>query len=334
MLLRISCLILGYSYGVVKNQTPRSRQKITNLAMLLLIPVFLWGLTGFLLAHNLLGVSMEIALITGLTMSVIIFSIDRSVVTATSKDNGRAIRWFRVAFALVSAVLGSIALDLVIFNNDIDEYRIKRSAEVKERAVEEFKQKQNAELEWLKEELAVSKQKEREAKEEYNCEVNGTCGTGQAGLEDAAKIKKAAWDEARAEQDAAQLALIEFKKNTDTEAVKFAEQVAHKASNTLLSRFQDFHEFVFANAYSMFGYFMFLFILLCLELFVLVYKTGAAKTAFDKAQEELEDLEFREMRRRQELRSRLNQQEDLYGPNFKKKLEVLSNQYPKVRKVA
>ncbi len=114
-MLKLFSFLFNYNYEVVKMQTTVSKQKIITLGTLVLIPVSLWWFSGFYLSCRLYEVPRWKALLVGAGLATIIFIIDRAFIVMTKDSGGKELAKFRIFIAVLSTVLGSLAMDLMIF---------------------------------------------------------------------------------------------------------------------------------------------------------------------------------------------------------------------------
>ncbi|MFT4602996.1 MAG: hypothetical protein ACI857_003183 [Arenicella sp.] len=115
-MLKITSSLLGEDYNLLKNADTNSKKKANNLASLLIIPVSLWFLAGYIGALEYTRATNAIALITGGTLALFIFLIDRAIL---GTDGGKTIRSFRWILAIIAALINSATLDGIIYQKDI-----------------------------------------------------------------------------------------------------------------------------------------------------------------------------------------------------------------------
>jgi hypothetical protein len=119
----IPYIISGVSYDVMQNYDHNSRKKIEQIGGLVLVPVFLWFITGYS-ASSLLGGYWLTSVLSGLIGGLFIFFIERSLII------GKTTHWLvvilRIILGSLIAVIGSFFLDLKIFNSDIEKIAYER----------------------------------------------------------------------------------------------------------------------------------------------------------------------------------------------------------------
>lgn len=323
MTIKLASLLFGYDYAMLKKQTLASRQKIGTLALLLLIPVFIWGITGFLLSRNLLDTSLPVAVAVSFSMAGIIFLVDRSFVTADCEGSGRGMAIFRFGFAFLSAVLGAVALDMVIFEEDIANYQTKKAEDISGVKKAEYLDKHSAEQASFLAEVQRLTEAERSAKSAYMDEMDGKIG--QSGYGPRAKKKEQAWDLSRKELESAKEQLLETQNRLKAEAKGYAETMSDPGQKTLLGKFRDFHEFVFSDRYALTGYGLFFILMLMLELFLLVYKTGARKTVFDKMLLREEEMTLAEIASMESLKHKMLKRDEALHPDMQQAVRAAAS---------
>jgi len=173
MLLRFFSALFGYDYAIVKNQTTVSKQKIVTLGTLMLIPVSLWTISGFYIGDNLLDAGFIKSLFGGLFVGGLILIIDKSFL-ATPKDSvSKSLKGFRIVFAVIATILGSIALDLMFFGGDLEEYRAKQSTQIKKAEISKYLKDNNVGLVQLYDRIDEQRQIVEASKTAWKDEADG-----------------------------------------------------------------------------------------------------------------------------------------------------------------
>ena len=123
-MLKFYSLLIGENPAYTATFQPSSKRKIALYANCMLVPIILWFINGYLLVKDVLEGSIWTALLTATIIAFIIFLIERAVIMS---NGSKWIAFFRVCLGLIVAMLGSIAMDEVVFKSDIDnkvaEYR-------------------------------------------------------------------------------------------------------------------------------------------------------------------------------------------------------------------
>jgi hypothetical protein len=279
--MKIFCTLFGYDYETVLRQPTASRQKIVTLGLLILIPVILWAFSGFYLAHFLLGLGYIASAIVALTLGGIILAVDRSFVATPKTGRTIGLIGLRFGFAVVSTVLGSVALDLALFQGDLAEYRQALLSESRSQEEQAYKSDHSAELTRLEKLLPVLQTRETSLGDAHILEMTGKGGSGKTGkgkISDAIEHQKVetAKEAARVEK-----ALGAERTRLDEAAKAHAEEKLTKRQDALLSQLKDLHGFVFSDGYAIAIYFFFFAFVAMLEVFFILYKSFTSDTIFE-----------------------------------------------------
>lgn len=309
------------------NQLPTvSRLKLITLGQLMLIPITLWFISGFLISINLIQISLSKSLLTGLICAVLIYIIDRSFITAFDHKHKWVMNGIRIGFAILSAVLGSLALDLVIFEGDIDNFQ-KTQTEQKARQYEAgFIDDYQDELVALKEEVSQAENRYNKRIVIYTDEIDGK-GTGQAGVGAAARAKKATADQAKNHWGATQERYRNRKDEIEKDAAAYAKAQTDIESGAILKKLHDFHQFVASSKLNIVMYLIFFTIMLLIESMLIIYKIGARETFFEKvlrAEEEARKSELESIRVRKQ---KLEEANRVLGNNRVSQIRKISEPY-------
>ncbi len=205
---------------------PKSEHiKYTNIGYL----VFFTGVFAFFSSSYALYTIFEkysAAIVFAFFWGGMIFILDRYIVSSLRKV-GNIKKEFLIAFprfllALTIAIVISHPLELRIFRNEIINYLVK-SLESQKREINDFYKNETQSIQDAFEkkqadfkEIILNKKKEikdlgdhkidlekevSEAKENYLCEADGTCGSGKIGIGPIAKIKDAHYKQLKANFD-------------------------------------------------------------------------------------------------------------------------------------
>lgn len=293
--------ILGIDPKRIEQLPMASQLKLTTSAQLLLIPVGLWFMSGFLLAWSLAGCNLFVSLLVGAFCASLIFVIDRSLTTSFN-TTGKSLFWIRILTALLSGLLGSIALDTALFNADIDAYQIKQAAQ-------EFHEKNDLRKAVKQAELDLAITYQHLTEKSFHDEMNGN-GSGRVGYgKIAAKKELTAWD-ARTQKELLHSELKLLGDSAEVRASKYAATILANEEGAVLKKIHDFHIFVCSDSLNFFVYGLFFSCLLLFETMLILYKHGAAKTYFEHA---LEQEEFSRLQQLQAIR--LNREKYLQAVN-------------------
>lgn len=281
-LMKLFSALFGYDYDTVVRQPTFSRQKVVTLGLLILIPVVLWAFSGFYLAHELLGLGYVGSGLVAATLGGIILILDRSFVSTPKSDRGAMLKVLRFGFAVFSTFLGSLALDLALFQGDITEYRRILLSDAKTMAEEEYKARHGQELSRLERLLPELRAKEAGLGAAHIDEMTGKRGTGQYGkgkVSDAIERQKISTgtEVVRVEE-----AMKLERESLEKASREFAEEKLVKRQDALISQLKDLHGFVFSDGYALAIYLFFFGFVAMLELFFIMYKTATSDTIFEE----------------------------------------------------
>lgn len=285
---------------MVKRQPTASRLKIITLGQLMLIPMMLWFISGFLISKNLSGTSLIIAMIVGSFCAALIYIIDCSFITSIGNKSKWAMNLIRLGFAILSAILGSMSLDVVLFDADIQSFQSKKAELTAESYQDSIKIKYSDELEALQLKESESYTKYGMLLEDYINEIDGK-GTGYVGVGKAAKAKKKVADSAEKDWKSAQLNLTHRKNEIDSIAKAYGETQAATSEGAFLQKLHDFHQFVLSSRLNIIIYSIFFSLMLLIESMLIIYKIGARETVLENlilAEEDARNAEMESIKMR------------------------------------
>jgi len=325
MLLKFFSTLFGYNYEVVKGQSTVSKQKIITLGTLMLIPVSLWTISGFYIGYNLLGASLVSSIIGGLFVGLLILIIDKSFLATPKESVSQWLKGFRIVFAVIATILGSIALDLMFFSGDLEEYRTKLSADILREKTEEYLKNNNNQITELTNSISQQKEIVEASKIDWKKEVDGSSGSGHVGVGKIAFIKERIFrsDSTKLAQMEANLDLT--KKNLNKEAVLYGQKMADKNSNALLSKITDLHDFILSSGLSTFFYSLFFLAVFSLEIFFLITKSSTADSLFEKMLYAEEKVGERRLQTMMSQREEILRQNGLLGSRADRIRHIASN---------
>jgi hypothetical protein len=318
MLLRFFSALFGYNYQVVKTQTTVSKQKIVTLGTLVLIPVSLWFISGFYLASNLYEVPTWKAVFIGTLMAIAILIIDRAFIVLSKDNGGNEIRNFRLFIAIISTILGSLALDLIVFSGDLLEYRAKKLTELRGEKKREFIGENNSELTRFSTEREQARGAFDKADADLIAEVDGSRGTKKFGEGPAAKEKRRKVNAAELAYSKLDASYLTELSRLETEADSVAKASILKENGAVLSKVKDLHYFAFSDGFSAFYYLVICAFFFCLEFFPFKYKSKTAESLFEKMLYAEEKVGERRLQTHMDGTEEILRQNGLLGPRAEK----------------
>ncbi|NCU04752.1 MAG: DUF4407 domain-containing protein [Chitinophagaceae bacterium] len=289
-MIKIACFLTGDNYSLLVTDTPASKKKVVALGIALMVPVLIWFLNGFLLSYMVLHTGLANAFLVATICAILIFATEKMILMA----NGNGwITFFRFFTGLVTALLGSIAIDEVVFKNDIDTEVIvlkeDRTEVAKKRAEQAFYREHNiAAMETaIQQAQAIYNAREKSAVDE----ADGSSGTGNKGIGEVTAFKNA-----KAQERKTQLLALQLKKDS-LEVVKAAaiEKAAELVTTNfnpdgLLIRVEALFQLALSNPYMAIVYIAFTLLFLFLELLVVILKVSWKETNYERRLQFIEVL--------------------------------------------
>ena len=305
-MLKTACFFTGDNYTLVAVDTPASKKKIVAMALAMMVPVLIWVFNGFMLSFQVLNTGLGWALLTAIVSGTIVFMIEKLIIMA----NGNVwLTFFRVLIGLIVGLLGSIAIDEVVFKNDIDI----SVASLKETNIIAAKKSAAAEFMDLNNYTNIDKGIE-DAKGNFDtaeanavAEADGTNGTKTRGLGGIAKLKLQKANERKAD-----LGNMVDKKRILNVAkdslVNIAELRAKKSFNehALLIRIKALFQLVSEDGYMLTIYALFTLLMFFFEFLVVILKLTWKKTNYERRLEMIESTGQKRMEFIQSNRILLN----------------------------
>jgi len=313
ILLKIFSALFQYDYRTVMLQPTLSKQKIVTLGSLLLIPVGLWTFAGFFISRVMKGTGLFTAILVSLVLGGIIFLVDRSFISSPRTKYKWLLGAVRLAFAVFSTVLGSLAIDMVMFSGDLEEYRGQKASDQKKSYALEYRDTHQGEV------LRLGKEKERayqrydELAKAHQDEMDGEGGTGQKGFGKVALAKEKDKDLALQKQEKLEGQYALAMDDLELKAESHGEEMSAKRGDALLSKFKDLHEFVFKDPFTTGLYLFFFGFVFLLECFFILYKTAVSETIFETFLQAEEDYRRSEMEVYQSQKARYIKERSLLG---------------------
>jgi hypothetical protein len=268
---RYLCRVVGESYDRAVHFHPATVRRMTVFALAIHLPVLLWTVQSFLIARCIFGASEAIAGVVAGVCGFIIYLLERLVV---GTPNSRAVGGLRVLIGVVVALLGSSAVDLMLFDREIShQLRVEgerlliqtHSQRVKQLDAEVERLRQ----EWLRAQAAAS------------CEADGTCGskvrsTGPVYRELARQAERLRGDFDQARMKAASQRDAD---RAELRAWKASLRVLEEAG--LLQRLQALYDYIDGNPMARWVWALTLFFVVAIELVVIFTKFAFGQTVDD-----------------------------------------------------
>ena len=292
-MLKIYCKIAGADYQILRTCGPESKKKIVQIGSALFIPVILWLVTGFLISYEILGADLGGSILTSLICGSIIFLIERQIIMSRGSSFQTVIR---LVMGLCVATLGSIALDEIIFKNDIEiQVQSNKAKYVKEETEKYCLDLANS-LQKQSDAVEVSKDKWKSTLNDANKEADGSGGSGQKGVSSITKLKleTAGYLFTDYNKALAKLTLMESEKSKATYS-KQLELEKQFNTNSLLVRVKAMFELISADNAMLAVYLIFSLLLFVLEFIVIITKFSVDTTSYDRRVLLIEEIGKRKM---------------------------------------
>jgi hypothetical protein len=231
-----------------------------------------WAVTGYLIAQGVFGLELSLSVSIALACGLLVYLVERLVL---STPKARIMTFGRLVIGLVIALLGASAVDLVIFEREIEQQLVVS----KRQTLEQGHQKIIA----LESDLVQGKKVLwQKAQETANCEANGTCGSRIRSVGPVYRELARQADFLRAEYVAASSNLDALKKAKEDALASFEKNPPSSRDSGLLSRVQALHEYLESNFLAFIAWLLFFLLVLIFELMVVFCKMLFGETVDDE----------------------------------------------------
>ncbi len=282
MTIKLFSKLFGYDYEMVKRQPTASRQKIVTMGSLMLIPVMLWMFSGFYISRELMEKGLMGSILTALVLGFIVFIVDRSFIATPKIKGGSYVLLYRLAFAFITTCLGALAIDLMVFSGDLEEYRAGQQEIQFQQAKEDYLKDQVTSLEPLKTKLHRLEQEKSLHTASFIAEMEGKGGTGTYGRGKVADAKEALARKAATEAQLLAALIREKEETLKSEAESYATQISGKKAAAILSKIEDLHAYLASHPIGELVYWLFFFLIFFLEGAFVLYKFTTSRSLFEE----------------------------------------------------
>ncbi len=287
-MLRFACFITGDDYQMLKSDTPSSKKKVVTLVSILFLPVTMWFINILLLVSGVMRGSQITAIIAALFASWLIFMVERSIIMS---NGSRVVMVFRILLGLFIAILGSLALDEVVFKRDID----KQMSRNKELMISQAKDEVAASFanDLVKQgDLVNEKQKTwNKSLENVSNEADGSGGSGMRGVHEITRLKMDLAGQTEQDYHTAKDDLDKLSNRLEkskSEAVAMVNSSFDE--NALLERIKAMFDLVVSNGWMLFVYSLVTLLLFSLEFIVVILKICLPKSNYEFKLEIIEEI--------------------------------------------
>ena len=264
--------IVGESPDRIGRLHSSTIRRIKASALAIHIPVLLWGVSGFVLAHRVFGVAPSLACGVAAFCALVVYLVERLVLATPAN-------WYvnagRVAIGVMIAVLGASAVDLVLFDREVNA-QLRRTGETRleaefgEAIAKQEQRVEQAKQDWLR------------AREAANCEANGTCGSRVRNVGPVYRELALQAQSLRGDYDRAQQALdgLVAARQEALEEWRTSPEVVAQAG--LLARVEALHQYTLENRGAFWVWLMFFLLVLFFESLVVLVKLVSGETVDDR----------------------------------------------------
>jgi hypothetical protein len=266
------CHVVGESPARASRFHVSTIRRTKAFAIAIHIPVALWAVTGYLIACEVFKLSNTLSLSIALGCAALIYLVERLVI---STPKVWIVNISRVAIGIVIALLGASAVDLVIFEKEIQE----QISVSKREALET-----SHDTEILQQIKLVDRKKEDwlQLQNTANCEANGTCGSK---IRSTGPVYRELARQADFLRKEYVLAQKQLNKLQDTKKLALDEFRAHTTAENdagLLNRLQALHDYTDRNRWAFVAWALFFSLVLFFELMVVFCKLVFSDTVDDE----------------------------------------------------
>ncbi|MBL7872107.1 MAG: DUF4407 domain-containing protein [Cyclobacteriaceae bacterium] len=112
------CFLTGINYQILDSCSELSKKRVVRYASALLILSVMWAFTGYQFINHYFEGKWYHCVIGSAIMIIMIIQIERQIILSSKKEI--LLHGFRFIMALAMAVIGSVIIDQIIFQKDID----------------------------------------------------------------------------------------------------------------------------------------------------------------------------------------------------------------------
>ena len=120
--LSFGCFLTGFNYRILRSCSEKSIKRVIRYTSALLIICLLWAFIGFAFTGRYLKGEWYACVAAIVIMVFLVIQIERQVILS-DKDN-RLLHAFRFMLAISMALIGTVIIDQIIFQEDIDKRKM------------------------------------------------------------------------------------------------------------------------------------------------------------------------------------------------------------------
>ena len=115
---RFGCFLTGYNYNILMASSEVAIKALKRYTSAMLIVCMMWSFIGFVFTERYMKASILGALLGAAAMCIVIIQIERQIILSTHAN--KTMYAFRTGIAIAMALIGSIIIDQIIFQKDIE----------------------------------------------------------------------------------------------------------------------------------------------------------------------------------------------------------------------
>lgn len=116
--IRFGCFLTGINYQILDSCSELSKKRVVRYAAALLILSIMWAFTGYQFIKHYFQGEWYHGVLASLIMILMIIQIERQIILSSKSE--KLLHGFRLVMALAMAVIGSVIIDQIIFQKDIE----------------------------------------------------------------------------------------------------------------------------------------------------------------------------------------------------------------------
>ncbi|PWB27920.1 DUF4407 domain-containing protein [Flavobacterium sp. HTF] len=116
--IRVGCFLTGYNYSIVKNCSEISVKAVKRYSSALVIICLLWAFIGFSFTNRYLTGGIIESIVGAIIFIIIIIQIERQIILTVNPN--KFLYGTRAIIAIAMALIGSVIIDQIIFQQDIE----------------------------------------------------------------------------------------------------------------------------------------------------------------------------------------------------------------------
>jgi len=274
------CKVIGESPERAARFHISTIKRTEAFAIAIHIPVLVWAVTGYLIASGVFSISVLASTMIAVGCGSIVYLVER-LVLATPKAPMMTFGRFIIGFVI--ALLGASAVDLVIFEREIEKQliaskRLELISEYQKRVDSQAEVVERSRIDWQR------------AQESAQCEANGTCGSRIRSTGPVYRELARHADFLQKEYVSANSQLNSLRASKDRALADFDAAPPSSKDSGLLSRIQALHEYTANNMMALIAWFLFFVLVLFFELMVVFCKMVFSETVDDELERIRENI--------------------------------------------